>query len=177
MEEGETPIEFMSTTIRFIKTKVGAQRLFFRIASRIVGLPIIFFGENLVLQKNTWGTNLWWGSSTSGQAGLPGSRIVQDPLMTSPATGNLEIASTSPAKDVGVEEADLTWPDAFWSANFPSGIITAHGELDYGMYPRIDNILDIGADEYNASSPMVKVAPKVLLQGPFDRSTPMHYCL
>ncbi|WP_378172102.1 T9SS type A sorting domain-containing protein [Aquimarina sp. SS2-1] len=123
----------------------------------------IFFGESSTAAchedfnpssntNNTWGTNLWWGTSVSGS--VPGTSITQNPNFTDPDTGNLDIQeSSTSAIDEGIIQNDInTWTDSFWDTNFPpNGTITVHGNTDYNGNNRFVNTIDLGASEYSST--------------------------
>ena len=98
--------------------------------------------------QNVWGKNLWWGTSTES-SNLPGTRIVADPKYVSAATGDLSIQSTSPAIDVGAVSANVTgWTSPIWLRYFSSNGIPPNGEADFNGHARVQNIIDLGAVEY-----------------------------
>jgi len=119
----------------------------------------IFFGESSVGQNFefvssenystvNWGKNMWWGTSTSGQAGLPGTKIIMDPQYVNPGSGDLDIGAASPAIDQGILQNDITsWTSSFWS-----GTVNAHGSEDINNTSRLVNSIDLGADEFGFSS-------------------------
>jgi hypothetical protein len=136
----------------------------------------IFFGEGTAAESyesigtgntgNVWGTNLWWGTSTAS-SGLPGTKIVQNPLFTAPASGNLKIQSGSPAINAGALSADITtWTSSIWDVYFPpNGTIPANGLLDINGEARIETTIDLGADEFGSSGGTtitIPAAPSVL---------------
>lgn len=98
--------------------------------------------------QNVWGKNLWWGTDAASSS-LPGARIVADPKYVSAATGDLNIQSTSPAIDVGAISADVTgWASPIWQRYFPSNGIPPNGDADINGHARVQNIIDLGAVEY-----------------------------
>lgn len=123
----------------------------------------IFFGEASAAEcyensgsghtGNVWGKNLWWGTSTSS-SGLPGTTLIADPKYVGPATGNLRIQSSSPAIGAGAVAADITtWTSALWDTYFPpNGAIPPNGKVDINGEARIENTIDLGADEYGTAS-------------------------
>ncbi|MBW1295693.1 T9SS type A sorting domain-containing protein [Aquimarina litoralis] len=100
--------------------------------------------------NNTWGTNVWWGTSVSGA--LPGIVITQNPNFIDPENGNLDIQTSSNAViDEGIIQSNIdNWSDPFWNTIFPpNGIIPVHGSTDYHNNPRVIDEIDIGASEFN----------------------------
>ena len=101
---------------------------------------------------NSWGINLWWGSASSNTS-LPGTRVVADPRFVAPASGNLNLLATSPAINVGATGAALSgWSSPLWTRYFPSGAIALNGVQDINGEARIENIIDLGADEYGTAA-------------------------
>gem|GEM_PF-883031 len=99
-------------------------------------------------QNIIWGKNIWWGSSTNGQASLPGQALVIDPLYSNSITNNFALQSNSSGIDVGIAQADITdWTSPFWGGN-----IRAHGTVDQSMNLRYNGIIDMGAYEYDSIS-------------------------
>jgi hypothetical protein len=131
----------------------------------------IFFGEGTAAESyesigtgstgNTWGTNIWWGTSNAS-SGLPGTKILQNPLYVSPTTGNLHIQSTSPAINAGAVAASITtWTSSLWDVYFPpSGSIPPNGLTDFDGGPRIQTTIDLGADEYASTTVGTLAAPQ-----------------
>ncbi len=119
----------------------------------------IFFGEASAGESyanygsghtgNTWGKNIWWGTSTTS-TGLPGTKVIANPLFVAPATGNLRLQSTSPAINAGVVAANITtWTSTIWDVYFPTqGNIPPNGLLDINGESRVEGVIDLGADEY-----------------------------
>lgn len=119
----------------------------------------IFFGEasveeNFEFVSNedystvNWGKNIWWGSSTSGQSNLPGTKIIMNPQFTNPASGDLDLLSSSPAIDQGILQSNLAgWTSIYWG-----GTVDAHGSVDINNTARLVSSIDIGADEFGNSS-------------------------
>jgi hypothetical protein len=100
-----------------------------------------------------WENNIWWAVTTTNTTNIQGSSITQDPLYTNPETGNLNLLANSPAINKGIEQTAITtWLDSFWQKEFTNGIIPAHGTEDINGENRLENQLDLGADEAATSS-------------------------
>lgn len=113
---------------------------------------------------NVWGTNMWWGTSSTS-TGLPGTKIIQNPQYVSPASGNLNIQSTSPAINAGLLSPDITtWTSSFWDTYYPpSGNIPVNGAVDINNEPRIQSsAIDLGADEFGGGTVTIPSAPSAL---------------
>jgi len=108
-----------------------------------------FSSERNNQSKNiTWGKNIWWAKDVTDSRGLNGDALVVNPLYIDALNGNLDLNSTSPAIDEGVEQSDITsWSGSFWENAFNDGIIPASGTQDIHGQQRIKGQLDIGADE------------------------------
>nr|WP_314540019.1 hypothetical protein [uncultured Massilia sp.] len=122
----------------------------------------IFFGKGSAAEDfdnqgsgssgNVWGTNLWWGTSSSA-SNLPGTRVVADPRFVAPESGNLNLQVNSPAINVGATGTALTgWTSPLWTRYFPSGAIPVNGTRDINGQARIEGIIDLGADEYGTAA-------------------------
>lgn len=143
----------------------------------------IFFGEGTAAESyesigtgntgNVWGTNLWWGTSNAS-SGLPGTKIVQNPLYVSPTTGDLRLQSTAPAINAGaVAAAVTTWTSSIWDVYFPpNGDIPPNGLTDFDGGPRVETTIDLGADEYasGGGSVTAPAAPTALAATPSSTS-------
>lgn len=100
---------------------------------------------------NVWGTNLWWGMNASGSA-LPGVRVLADPRLIAPESGNLNLQATSPAINVGATSVALTnWTSPLWSRYFAGGAIAVNGVTDINGQARVEGTIDLGADEYGSA--------------------------
>ena len=113
---------------------------------------------------NVWGTNLWWGTSSS-TTGLPGTRVVANPLFVAPDSGNLDLQAASPAIDVGSVGLPLTtWTAPVFARHYPAGAIPASGTTDFGGAARVAGTIDLGADEYGSAPPpsSIPASPSLL---------------
>ena len=120
-----------------------ANNIFFGEAS--VGENYEVFGSNNT--DNTWGHNIWWGIGTAGQSNLEGTLTIVNPEFINPSNGDLSISNSSAAKNIGLLQNNITgWPLDFWDAN-----ISPHGDLDNTANLRIEDAIDVGADEVNSS--------------------------
>jgi len=96
----------------------------------------------------TWGNNVWWAEDVSDTEDIQGDSIVENPFYSDASNGSLDINASSPAVDVAEEQDDITsWSDDFWESEFTDGVIPAHGSSDIHGDKRINNKLDMGADE------------------------------
>lgn len=122
----------------------------------------IFFGEASADESyqavgtgysgNVWGKNMWWGTSSASST-LPGTRVIADPKFVAPLVGNLNLQSTSSAINAGFVTADLTgWTSPLWSKHYPGAGIPPNGRTDYSNEARIENAIDLGADEFGTGS-------------------------
>jgi len=103
--------------------------------------------ENSQSKNITWGKNLWWAKDTSDTSEIKGEFIVEEPLYVDVVNGNLDLNSSSPAINEGIEQSAITWSGSFWESEFTDGIIPASGSADIHDEQRIHEQLDLGADE------------------------------
>lgn len=96
----------------------------------------------------TWGKNLWYAKDISNTNEIQGQSIISDPLFKNPEKGELDINISSPALNEGVTLSDInTWSNSFWKSEFTDGIIPTHGSSDINGDKRINEEIELGADE------------------------------
>lgn len=95
-----------------------------------------------------FGTNLWWGNSTSGEGNLPGAKIIDNPLFINVGT-DFSLSDNSNAINNGVDEGVINWSDDFWQNIYANGEIRLSGLTDLLDNDRNQNTIDLGAIEYN----------------------------
>ena len=101
-------------------------------------------------QNILWINNIWWAIDNSSAGGLPeNAPTVINPQFVDPGKGNLNIQQASAAVDNGILQSNISnWNSSLWVEIFGSNSIPVHGYQDINGQVRIENTIDIGADEF-----------------------------